>query len=332
VPVPVTPPPPQQPEPQFQTPPVYLPPAGNQPPPPIGGPVVPPTPPFCSPAPGGDIGPAALPRIGGGSAGSGFYGNLELFVLWPQLRGSLSGPVTVGGKTETVFLGNAGLDATGSPLFELGYRISDEIGAVAISYRSVVATGTDTVALYDVDGPGFLRTLINFNVVDLDYASPVIHIAPLWDLAWRGGVRIAACYSSDEILGGFKEEEATNNFVGAGPFGAVEVGRSIPLIPGLAATAKIDGSLLFGNISQSYQEVFALPGGQLGGADRINHFQTVETFTLDIGLSYSPPGAAHWARFGFGYQFEYWWNLGTTGGSHLDYLSNGLYFRGEFNF
>jgi hypothetical protein len=142
-----------------------------------------------------------------------------------------------------------------------------------------------------------------------------------------------ACYFSDFAQGRFLEQQTTNNYLGMGPHAAVEVGRSIPGIPGLAVTGMLDFGLFFGNVSQSFEQDFTFAdGSRLGGTTRVNHFQTVENLGLDLGLVYSPPSMQNWARFGFGYHFEYWWNIGTSGGSNADFFTNGIYFRGELNF
>jgi hypothetical protein len=322
----IPPPPPFEPEGSAQPAPTPVPPPGAwQPAQPLPVPTVPP---FQEASPGPSPSPSPSPAYGE----SGFYGILEISLVFPTLTGSLSGNTIVGGVTREVTVSSAELSFAGVPFFELGYRLPGGIGAVSGDYRAIVTTGSANIAGFDVKGMGFLQTRLNLNQIDIDYNTPAWPIFPLWQLAGNAGIRIATCYFDNQITGDFAQEHATSNFVGAGPQGMIEVGRSLPLVPGLSATAKLDGSIIFGSISHSFEETLNLPGGPVGGTVRYNSGQTVETLKFDIGLAYSPPGSERWARFGFGYQFEYWWNIGTSGASRGDLYTNGIYFRGEFNF
>jgi hypothetical protein len=317
-----------------------------------GSPVPPPPPPFPAqgynpvPPPGNQPSPAFVPALpadsvvapsGGLFFGQqcGFYGMFEISLLFPEIRGFLSGPVTVTGLPSTeVTLGSASLDTIGSPRLEIGYRLGDGLGAVAVSYRSVVSKGGDNAPAFSEFGNPFLTSILNVNVVDIDYVSPAYNTAPLWNFSWRAGVRTAGVYYQNVVTGTFGNQEATSNFVGAGPHAEIEVGRALDrdcCIPGLAVVAKLDGAILVGNISQSFEETIQT-SPPIGGASDFSRTQTVPTLTFDVGLSYIPPGNFSWARFGLGYQFEYWWDIGKSGSSHGDLMINGLYFRGEFNF
>ncbi len=264
----------------------------------------------------------------------GFYGVFEISLLFPDVHGSLVGPVTVGGVPSAVALDSANLNATGSPRIELGYRLGDGLGAVSISYRSMVSQGGETLAGFDALGAGYLSTRIDFNVIDIDYDSSPFNFAPCWELAWRAGIRTTAAYYDNLGIGGFVHEQATSNFVGAGPHATVEVGRALSMdrLPGLGVLTKLDGGLIIGNLSQSFEQTLEFPAGPVGDTTRFNHTEVVPMVTFDLGLTYSPPGAANWARFGFGYQFEYWWDVGSSGASHGNFSGNSLFFRAEFNF
>jgi hypothetical protein len=296
---------------------------------PSGGPVPPPDAVFGNPG-------APLPPPGAPNhciMTPGLYGLLELSVLWPQIHGTLAGSATVLGFNDTFSVTNPPLEATGSPRIEIGYRLGDGLGAVAFSYRSIVSSGGFNVANWDALGAGFESTRLNMNVFDLDYVSPAYDLGSHWELAWCAGVRIAAVYFDDQVTGGFDSVHLSNNFVGAGPHACVEASRAIEIIPGLAATGKLDGGVVIGEISQSSSETVDFgPGAIFGGANHFHETQTAPMLMLQLGLSYTPPGWVSWARFGFGYQFEYWWDVGTAGPSHNDFFSNGIYFRGEINF
>jgi len=262
----------------------------------------------------------------------GFYGLFEISVLFPNISGTLRGPVTVTGMpATTVSLGSAGLESIGSPRLEVGYRFGDNMGAAAVAYRSIVSKGGENASSFSEFGNPFLSSLININVVDIDYVSPASNVAPFWNFSWRAGIRTAGVYYQNQLIGALGQQEATSNFLGAGPHAELELGRALDAVPGLAALAKLDGAVLVGNTSQSFSETLQ-SNPAVGGASVSNHTEAVPTLTFDIGLSYTPPGNFNWARFGFGYQFEYWWDIGKSGSSSGNLLINGIYFRGEFNF
>jgi hypothetical protein len=253
--------------------------------------------------------------------------------MFPEIHGQLTGPVTIGHAPAVVSVGSASLNATGSPRIEIGYRLGEGLGAAIVSYRGIFSKGASTIAGFDPLGAGYLSSLLNINVVDIDYESAAFSFAPYWEFAWRAGIRTAGVYYSNQAIGGFVHQQATNNFVGAGPHATLEVGRGLEWLPGLGFLAKLDGAVLIGNVSQSFEESLVFGNGtSIGDTTRFDHTQTVPVLTFDLGVTYSPPGAATWARFGFGYQFEYWWDVGNSGASRGSFSGNSLYFRGEFNF
>jgi hypothetical protein len=338
-----------------QPPPVPVPaqplptPVPAQPPPVAAQP--PPVPPSATPVPTYDPGPAvgnipfapqppifpnnpspgAVPLASPPLSQSGYFGSLEIAVMFPEIHGTLSGPVTFTGfPPTTVALGSANLASVGSPVVEFGYRFGDGLGAAAVSYRSFVSKGGDNVGGVSPFGSPFLSSLFNINVVDIDYASPAYNFAPFWDFSWRGGLRVAGVYYQNVLTGNLGQAEATSDFIGAGPHAEVEFGRVVEVVPGLAVLAKLDGAVMGGNLSQSFAESLTTP--PISAESRFSHAEAVPVLTFDLGLSYTPPGTFSFARLGFGYQFEYWWGIGTSGSSRGDLLGNGFYFRGEFNF
>src|SRR5439155_177227 len=96
---------------------------------------VPPVPPdFCPPE-----GPMLLPLAPCGRPG--LFGAVELGLLFPHVKNDLAAPVTVApfGFTTTVRLPAADLDSTVAPLFVLGYRFRDDLGAVLLSHRNLAS-------------------------------------------------------------------------------------------------------------------------------------------------------------------------------------------------
>jgi Legionella pneumophila major outer membrane protein precursor len=329
-PVPVAPPQPGNPVPPIPVPRVD---AGPAPAPALApAPVNPPFATPIAPYPADPIFAPAVPNTAL-AAQCGYYGLFEISVLFPNVSGTLSGPVTVTGMPPTtVSLGSANLDTVGSPRVEVGYRLSDGIGAVAVAYRSIVSKGGENAPEFGQFGNPFLSSLLNVNVVDIDYVSPAYNVMPCWNFSWRGGIRVAAVYDQNQLVGTLGQQEAASNFVGAGPHAELEIGRSLPVpgLVGLAALAKLDGAVLVGNTSQSFSESLQ-NNPTVGGASVFNRTTTVPVLTFDIGVSYAPLDC-NWARFGLGYQFEYWWDIGKGGGSTGNLMTNGIYFRGEFNF
>jgi hypothetical protein len=304
--------------------------------PPIPVPPPPPPPPAWVPA--DPVGPVpVLPPVAIIPAprslvpgGAGFIAGLEIDVLGPALHGNLNGVVSVAGLPVPVSLPMSGLDWTGSPKVEIGYRLADNLGALSASYRSIVSSGSDNITGFDPSGLADLRTRLNANIVDLDYIGPHECLAPLWELDWRAGIRIAAIYYDTRATGFFVEGRTSNNFVGAGPHVGAEVARSLEL-PGLAWFVGLDGALVFAGTDQNFEQIFLLPDGtRVGGAAHTSGGTTAPVLTYRTGVSYTPPaGALRWTRFSFGYQFEQWWNIGRSQG---DLNVQGLFFRAEFKF
>jgi hypothetical protein len=305
-------------------------------------PVPPPPPPPPMWAPGDAAGPAPvfppvavvpvpMPAAPATLDAPGFFAGLEVDVVGPRIQRNLSGVVTIAGIPSTVSLPTADLNWTGSPKVEIGYRLADNLGILSASYRSVVTHGTDTLGAFDPLGGADLRTRLNANIIDLDYQSPHYCLAPLWELDWRAGVRIAAIYFDTRAAGFVLEERTSNNFVGAGPHLGAEVTRALGEIPGVALFGGLDGAIVFAGTDQNYEQIILLPDGtRVGGANRTTAGTTAPVLTFRTGISYTPPiGALRWSRFSFGYQFEQWWNVGRSQG---DLNIQGLFFRAEFKF
>jgi hypothetical protein len=233
---------------------------------------------------------------------------------------------------DVVHVPNADLDWVGSPRIEVGYRLPEGYGEFLASFRSMVSEGTAVLPAFDVLGSGFLRSRLNTNVLDLDYRSRELTPLPCWDLRWQAGIRIAALYFDSRATGLFLEQRTSNNFVGAGPHGGVEVARTLPL-PGLALFGRLDGAVVVAGVEQDFEETQTFgPGVVLGGATHLRRTVVSPVLSFQTGVSWTPPGNAHWLRFAFGYQFEHWWGIGDVGGSRADLTVQGLFFRGEFDF
>ncbi len=304
-------------------------------------------PPFPGPSPGvvpqpqGVINPPVFPGeptplARGGyplTRPAGFFSAFEVALVAPEINGRLSGTPMVAGAPAPVSLTAADLDWTGAPRIVLGYRFANSGRSILVAYRSVVSEGTAMIPGFDAAGTAFQESRLNLNSVDIDYSSPEIPFAPLWQLQWNAGVRIGTVYYDTRASGMVMGQRASSNFVGAGPHFGFAVHRFFDQAPGFSLYGKLEGAVIFGDGDQSFEETRRLADGSLiGGAVDVSGGRTVPIFGLEAGLSYSPAHDANWVRFTFGYLYEQWWGVGDVGGSSGDVMFQGLFFRGEFNF
>jgi hypothetical protein len=257
---------------------------------------------------------------------------VDIALVAPHIKNALVAPVAVPGVgTDIVHVPQAALDWTGAPRLGVGYRLPQGFGEFLVSERFLVSEGTDTVPNFDVLGDAMLKSRLNLNVVDLDYASHECSLAPRWDLKWQAGVRIASIFFDSRAQGQVREERTSNDFLGAGPHAGVQVARRFDL-PGLAAFARLDYGLILGRIDQSFEEIRSPPGGgSVGGATNAHDTQAVDHLTFETGLSWVPPDGDR-MRFSVGYLFEQWWYLGQVGPSRAELTDQGVFFRSEFSF
>jgi Legionella pneumophila major outer membrane protein precursor len=289
-----------------------------------------PPPPFSERADPGPNGWADAP-----SGEEGLFFNTELEFVKPAVKNRLSGVVTFpGGLTDNVQVPQTNLDWTVAPTFELGYRFPDSFGDLSASYRFLTSEGRGTIA----SGANVLdvRSRLDLNQVDFDYSSARFSPGPFWDLKWRVGARLADVFFdsrvSDRVSAGAFEQQASNNFIGAGPHFALDAERRIGLLPGFAAFGNIDGAVLVGQIHQRFHDGGVLNNGTpLGFDDTEQRTQSVPVLTLKAGFSYTPP-RLEFVHFTTGYEFERWWDLARLGGSKGELTDQGIFLRAEFDY
>jgi hypothetical protein len=217
------------------------------------------------------------------------------------------------------------------PSIAVGYRLPEGFGEFLVTYRFLVAEGRDTIGDFDPGGDGMLKSRLNMNVIDLDYASREFSLFPKWDMKWQIGARIASVYFDSRAIGTFLEQRTSNNFFGAGPHGALELGYHLDW-PGLSVFARLDGAVVLGRVGQGFEETVSFPGmPTFGGAATVHSSQAVPVFSFETGLCYVPGGADR-MRFCLGYVLEHWWELGQAGASSAELNDQGVFFRSEFNF
>lgn len=263
----------------------------------------------------------------------GWFLGLELNVVVPHIKNRLQADVTIDGSDfGIVHLPTAELDWTGAPRFELGYRMQQGCGEFLVSYRFLVTEGRQVLPGFDLDGnDGWLKSRLDLNVIDLDYASREYSLER-WDMKWKAGVRFASIFFDSRGLGLFIEERTSNNFYGAGPHVGLDLWRSFN-VPGLGFFTRMEAASVVGQIRQGFEvSGIADDGSLVGGATTVHHTQAVPTLGVQVGLGWSRWWSYHWSRYSLGYEFENWWYLGQAGASRAELTSQGIFFRGEFGF
>jgi hypothetical protein len=265
-------------------------------------------------------------------AGSGFFTNVDLAILWPHLNSHLTGSPNHGLDTVTLATGTS-LGTTVAPGFELGYRLPDQLGEFHLGYRFEVAGRTVSPA--DTVGGLSERDRLDLNMVDLDWGlwNPFA-LQPGWNLRFNIGVRVASIYFDTErtfappnTSAGALDERATSFFLGFGPEFGAELSRNV-LLPGLSVVGRVSGADMFGTVRQAFSETTTTAGFS---SDAIHNQVSVPMLTIQAGLSYSPPGW-NYSRFWAGYVWEELWQIGRLNNSNADLLNRGLFLRGEINF
>src|SRR5262249_40599707 len=151
-------------------------------------------------------------------------------VVFPHLGSLLSAPVPLGpnGPATGVALPNVHLDATVSPLIQLGaFRFGPGYGELACSYRFVVTDGRELFPGSATSGPVGLRSRLTLQTFDLDYARNECCLGPDTRLRWEVGARLNVVFFDTQARGAASFEQARNYFVGAGPHAGLNVTQSL---------------------------------------------------------------------------------------------------------
>jgi hypothetical protein len=311
----------------------------------LAGPVGAQGPPTLPAAP---VPPPLLPPTDPGRDGWGPYGppsppgglfvDAEVQLVRPALKDRIvnDAPLPNGA---TLAVPGADLTWTVAPVFEVGYRLPEGLGLLALDYRFLESDGAATVH-YPDQGDFHLRTRLSLNRWGLDYGTAPFEFAPRWDFAWRVGVRLEDVFFDSRLQGAGLTQQASNNFLGAGPHARLELWRRSPALPGLALFGRLDGAVDIGRISQKFRDQSTNPGGSPSGAGlEQNSTQAVPTLTAQAGLTYAPPWAEN-LHFAVGYLYEHYWYLGQLGensagqfsSSRGELTSHGAFLRGQIDF
>jgi hypothetical protein len=304
-----------------------------------------PLPPVPSAVPAG---PAALDpgrdgwaNIGVQSKPEGLFLNGELEFLFPYVKNQLSATLTFpNGSTDRLNVPQTGLDFTVSPRFELGYHLPSSLGDLLIGYQFLVTEGhgQDTTNF----GSSSIKSRLDINQFDIDYATATYSPLPRYDLKFRIGARLGAVYLDSEASNAIDFQQASNYFVGAGPSATIDFEHRFKEVPELGLYFRLDGAALTGQVRQKFRET--IDGGTPGEEDAffsVQKTQTSEVLTLQAGFIYRPFGEfSDRLRITGGYELQQWWGVGKLNGSvapanvssDASITTQGIYLRGEYDF
>lgn len=241
----------------------------------------------------------------------------------------------------------ATLDWTVSPRFEAGYRLPSGFGELDVAYRFLATEGSGSTpagSTASPDSAAALKSGLDINVGDFDYANHETSLGSNWDMKWRIGLRTADVFfdsRADEPFAaaaagsGFFERSIRDNFWGIGPHAALELKRQ--LNPwGLGLVARLDSALLFGDVHQKFVQSPTAPGPST--VTEFANPQQSPMFSSFLGLDWRPPNRPN-LDFLFGYTAEYWWNVGRlsdpdiyNGQSAGEVGDHGAQLRLEYNY
>lgn len=262
----------------------------------------------------------------------GWFSAVELDLLGPHLRNRLVHDVSIAGLfTDTVHLPTAPLDWVAAPRVELGYRFPQGAGAIVASYYGINTTGNALLTGFDPLGDATLRSRLETQVFDLDYANYQNALGQRWLFFWKVGARISHAFFDSQAVGPLIEQRVSNFYFGGGPHVSLDARRRLGG-SGFSFFGRAEGAGNIGRLTQNFEETLSLGGvPTLGGAAKVSLIQWVPNTRVMAGLCWSPPRNCNW-NFSAGYLFEGWWYLGEAQGSSASLTLNGVFFRGEWRY
>ena len=292
----------------------------------------------------------------------GMIASVEASVLQPFVHNGLnSGSLAVGTIPEAVQVPTAQPGWTTMPRIDLGYRFEQGLGEVHAAFQFLNAQGTQTFSNFDTAGAGTVTSRLNLDIFDVDYAftefnpgriplvSPALMIPgrtglnlhpeedafPMFRMKWAFGGRAANVFFDSRGSGAqILSERVTNNFVGGGMHGSVDISKPLPRWPALALFCRFEASGLIGNITQSFARTEILPGGGIASGSARSQGTGTGVPVLDVyaGMSYVPRFFHDALRITGGYRMQQWWYLGQTSSSEAGLFMQGFFLRGEFGY
>jgi hypothetical protein len=263
----------------------------------------------------------------------GWVAAVEVGVVVPHITNHLFGDVALpSGATDRVQLPSAEVGVNAMPKIELGYSWGQAAGELLLSYRFLVAEGSQFFSDLTAFAPTGtdVRSRLDLQSFALDYANYAPQTIYGWDMKWRAGLRGLVVYSDSQAANDSTAQRTTNHHWGLGPGGAVDFRHGLGNT-GLALFGRLDASIVFGQLTQRYTEDTA--AGGFGETDGSIFSQFVQ-LALQAGLSWEPPWSHHF-HLTAGYSFEHFFGLGTSGTplSPTEELSiQGGFLRAEWNY
>jgi hypothetical protein len=248
------------------------------------------------------------PLLDSPPAAPGLVAGLEAGIVFPHILNKLSADVTrTSGATDKVGLPAGPLGVNALPKVELGYRWGQASGEAILSWRSLSADATQafsTTALSAFTPSGAdLRTRLNFQVWDLDYASHEPITVCGVDMKWRAGLRGILYYADSQAANALLFQHVVDRYWGLGPHVLVDFRRSL-WRSGLDLFGRLDAALPFGRLNQHFTETVTAAGTTDSG--QTNLFNNVQVLTagFQAGVSWTPPRQACFhVTAAYGYEF-----------------------------
>jgi hypothetical protein len=280
----------------------------------------------------------------------GCFAGAEVDILDPHVKNKLTNQVTIGTNApDTVALPGAALDWTVSPRFRVGYRLPAGFGEVSLGYRFLTSEGSESVL--GPDGPAVLKSRLDLNQIDLDYASRELSLWPHCQMKWHIGLRLVYLYFDSRQDEPFNlaapgsavfEQRESDSYVGFGPHAGLELWHHLCGIPcarwldswGLSLYGRADVGMLLGRLRQGFFETSTTIGPDgfpLTGETRVSSSQSLPMVSVQAGVRWEPYRDLH---VFLGYTAEYWWHVGTLSNldSRGDLIDQGLVLQAELSF
>jgi hypothetical protein len=256
----------------------------------------------------------------------GWFAALEVDVVGAHIKNQLISAIPIGPLGDQVRVQQPALDWTGTPRLDLCYRLAQGSGELLASYRNLTTSGSELFGSQD------LHSRLNLNVIDLDYGGREYSLLPKWDMKWLAGVRMANVFFDARSTTASLEQKTSDYWYGAGPHVRLDL-TSHPENLGLSLFARVDAAyLLFGEVSQAFEEVVTTsPGSQSGAAYRETHNQPVPVVGFQAGLDWRSPWNPD-LSFAAGYTLERWFVVADVQQSHGDVTIQGVFVRAAYRY
>jgi hypothetical protein len=265
----------------------------------------------------------------------GWLASVEVGAVLPVFRaGPFTFPVPVGGTSINVSPPLTGLNWTAAPKFDFGYRLPAGFGDLLASYRFVTSQGSGIQPGFGPSGGlALVRSRLDFNVLDLLYASHESALGPNWDMRWDVGARLANLYYDTQASAPGLAQRGSTHYFGGGVKGGLGIRRILRSVPGLTYGGRVDTAYLLGQNRQKFSEVISPAGAPpVGGADGFHAGQAVTVVALEASVSYAPGWQGGRSRLEAGYRYEHWFSIGEAFLNRGDLELQTFFVRWAYNY